>query len=117
MTVQKIAEHWYDGSFITFRWNGASDSGKTDVWSVLTKASSQSEGFEGLLLGKIKWFGRWRKYAFFPESGTLYEGTCMTEIVEFLKVVTNEHRTQNRRSLDASVDTVRNTHREHHQER
>lgn len=51
---------------------------KTSVHEVLTK-----EGDE--LLGKIKWFPRWRCYSFFPEPNTVFERTCLTDIVKFVE--------------------------------
>lgn len=49
---------------------------KTEVWRVLTR--------EGGALGEIKWFPRWRKYAFFPFGDTVYEQICLGEIIKFL---------------------------------
>ena len=34
----------------------------------------------GDLLGRIKWFGRWRQYAFFPESGTVWNPDCLRDV-------------------------------------
>ena len=50
---------------------------KTFMWDVVTKES-------GVVVGRVKWFGRWRKYAFFPAGGTVYEPTCLRDIVAFL---------------------------------
>jgi len=50
---------------------------KTCMWDVVTTES-------GVVLGRVKWFGRWRKYAFFPAGGTVYEPTCLRDIVAFL---------------------------------
>lgn len=32
------------------------------------------------LLGYIKWFERWRQYAFFPESGMVFNSDCLFTI-------------------------------------
>lgn len=32
------------------------------------------------VLGEIKWFGRWRQYAFFPEPGTGWNPECLGEV-------------------------------------
>ena len=76
------------GSYITFRAAGFSESGKTRIWNVL------DEG--GGTLGRVVWFGRWRKYAFQPVTNylTTYEWACLNEIAEFCHTVT-----ANRRSL------------------
>ena len=50
---------------------------KTAIYSVLSKEGD-------FLLGEIKWFSRWRKYAFFPTKDTVYESKCLTDIAVFL---------------------------------
>ena len=52
-------------------------TGKTAVWDVVTK-----EG--GGVLGEVKWFGRWRKYSFYPKPDTIYEQTCLRDIAAFI---------------------------------
>jgi hypothetical protein len=51
---------------------------RTDHWHVWTKDRS---GF----LGEIKWFGRWRKYSFFPAPSTVFEPTCLRDITTFIE--------------------------------
>lgn len=36
-------------------------------------------------LGIIKWFGRWRQYAFFPENGTIFNVECLNDIQTYIK--------------------------------
>jgi hypothetical protein len=60
-------------------------AGKTSAWSVESK-----HGRDGL--GIIKWFGPWRKYAFFPEPDTVFEEVCMREISQFIVDQTAEHK-------------------------
>jgi hypothetical protein len=36
-------------------------------------------------LGIIKWYNRWRQYAFFPESGTLFNVECLEDIQSYIK--------------------------------
>ena len=43
-------------------------------------------------LGEIKWFGRWRKYAFFPDYMCVFEEECLRDISVFLEQATREHR-------------------------
>jgi hypothetical protein len=43
-------------------------------------------------LGNVVWFGRWRKYAFFPEPGCVFDDGCLHEIADFTKLRTAEHR-------------------------
>jgi hypothetical protein len=53
------------------------EKAKTKVWHVVAKE-------DGTILGTVKWFGRWRQYAFFPESDTVFEKTCLDDIRVFL---------------------------------
>ena len=48
------------------------DGAKTqriEVWSI-----------HGAILGTIRWFGRWRQYAFFPADGTIFNPECLRDI-------------------------------------
>ena len=38
----------------------------------------------GNVLGVIKWFPSWRQYAFFPEINTLFNKTCLLDIVAYI---------------------------------
>lgn len=53
------------------------DSGKTRVWDVVTEDG-------GAVLGEVRWFGRWRKYSFFPKPDTIYEATCLRDVAAFM---------------------------------
>lgn len=66
------------------------DTGKTLVWEVVAK-----EG--GFRLGEVKWFGRWRRYAFFP-SDAVFEHQCLRELADFLESRTKDHREARRRA-------------------
>jgi hypothetical protein len=34
-------------------------------------------------LGQVRWFGRWRKYCFFPGGGTVLDQGCLRRIAQF----------------------------------
>lgn len=61
---------------------------KTKRYSVLSK--------EKHYLGEIKWYGPFRKYSFFPQSGTVFEIQCMTDIINFIKFLTEKRLVQKR---------------------
>lgn len=67
----------WQGTYIQFHYAGATKSGKTHKWNVKNGETD---------LGEIKWFSRWRKYAFFPVASTVYEETCLSEIASFLRL-------------------------------
>lgn len=74
-----------EGTYIRFIWCGVLPGRKTGSWSVETRDGEA-------VLGKIKWFARWRKYAFFPLSHCVFEETCMCEIGAFINERTKVHR-------------------------
>jgi hypothetical protein len=43
-------------------------------------------------LGIIRFYPRWRKYAFYPNNDTLYESDCRIDIAEFCKAETAKWR-------------------------
>lgn len=51
-----------------------------------TKVYSVSSKFDGTLLGKIYWLGRWRQYVFQPviEMETVWSDECLLELYGFL---------------------------------
>ncbi|MFW9872927.1 MAG: hypothetical protein ACFFG0_07485 [Candidatus Thorarchaeota archaeon] len=50
---------------------------KTKVWGIYNKNN-------GIKIGEIRWYGSWRQYCFFPEEGTLFDKTCLTDIINFI---------------------------------
>lgn len=63
------------------------DTGKTYIYEVFSK-----EG--GMILGEVKWFSNWRKYAFFPKANCLFEEKCLQDIIDFLKKLMLERKIQ-----------------------
>jgi hypothetical protein len=63
------------------------DTGKTKKYYVFTKDTPIS-----IKLGEIKWFGRWRQYAFFPEPNTVFEKQCLKDITNFLEKLMLERK-------------------------
>lgn len=53
------------------------DTGKTKVFELLSKDGN-------FLLGEIRWYASWRKYAFFPAANTVFENDCLKDIREFI---------------------------------
>ena len=54
---------------------GQSATGKTVILDVESKTQKT-------LLGQIKWFGRWRQYAFFPCRDTCFNQECLADIID-----------------------------------
>lgn len=76
----------YVGDFVTFTFRPelTSKTGKTHFWQVANGA---------IVLGCVKWFARWRKYAFFPAPETVFEQVCLRDIAQFCEDRTREQRT------------------------
>ena len=72
--------------FIEFGAAKKSDSGKTLIWPVTAR--------DGVELGEIRWFGRWRTYAFYPEPFTVFERHCLRKIADFCEAQTLKLRAQ-----------------------
>ena len=62
-----------------------SATGKTRIWEVYNR-------YDGGSLGRIAWFGRWRKYGFYPWPETVFEEVCMRELSDFIVARTKEQR-------------------------
>ena len=77
------------GTYIIFLNKGIIPGGKTNAYEVWSKGAEDELGD---LLGEIRWFGRWRKYSFFPKGDTIYEEVCLQEITDFLKAANIAHR-------------------------
>ena len=58
---------------------------KTRVWTVLAVDGN-------VPLGEVKWFGRWRGYAFFPGPELVFERTCLRDIADFIEKQNADHR-------------------------
>lgn len=66
---------------------------KTKVWWVVNK-------HDDVHLGWVGWFGKWRKYAFYPKLDTVYEQVCLRDIADFCESATKEHRAMRRKQRE-----------------
>ena len=71
-------------SYLTIIKAGLSESGRTRIWSILSD--------EGVTIGSVSWFGRWRCYAFFPCMGTVFERHCLRDLADFCEQETAKWR-------------------------
>jgi hypothetical protein len=77
-SLKWVADSLTEGKYIDFRLHGLSATGKTKTWVVQNREN-------GTVLGRINWFGRWRKYVFEPYADMLFEETCMRDISQFIQ--------------------------------
>ncbi len=74
------------GKYMLVREPTPSVTGKTKIWIIVDRSNG--------LLGKVRWFGRWRCYAFFPETDTVFNASCMRELVMFCDEATKKQRSR-----------------------
>ncbi|MHB8276383.1 MAG: hypothetical protein ACYDIA_01850 [Candidatus Humimicrobiaceae bacterium] len=57
---------------------------KTDTKTKVFKVNSKRSGN---CLAIIKWYSPWRQYCFYPMPQTIFNNTCLLDIVEFIKII------------------------------
>lgn len=88
--LTKRDANWTSGTYVAFYDRGVMKGRKTSVYDVYPYSGDKVEPGP---LGWIKWFGRWRKYSFFPATDAVFEETCLRDIADFCVQVTKEYRT------------------------
>jgi hypothetical protein len=97
---QKCGKNWWvprslqyvdfgktEGKYIDFRLHALSPSGKTSTWVVQNRENQT-------VLGRISYFGRWRKYVFEPYAEMVFEETCLRDIAMFCQQQSTLQRKQ-----------------------
>jgi len=79
-------------SWVRFDEDGRSASGKTAIWTVASTADKGEQQEQYVGLGKVKWFGAWRRYCFFPAEQTVFEQDCLRDIANFCEQQTKKRR-------------------------
>lgn len=54
------------------------DTGKTKTWDIVSI-------HHGNVLGRVRWYGGWRQYVFYPEPQTLWNDGCLETVRRFLR--------------------------------
>ena len=62
---------------LEFLLQGSSASGLTQIHEVRSVHT-------GILIGTVKWYAPWRRYAFYPEAAVLLDAACLREVAKFL---------------------------------
>jgi len=83
------------GEWLSFKINERRHGAKTDTWEVWSLNEANH-------LGQVRWYTPWRKYSFFPASGTVWEQDCLRSIAVFLEWETKKHR-DGRRAFPAEA--------------
>ena len=61
-------------------------------WSNKKTCNVTISSIYGGRLGQIKWYPGWRRYAFFPDSETLYDSSCLKDIQNYIDELMVEHK-------------------------
>lgn len=67
---------------------------KTWIYNIFSKETEIVSGVtpQNILLGQVRWYAQWRQYGFYPEVGTVFEKTCLTDITDFIKELNVEQK-------------------------
>lgn len=60
---------------------------KTRTWFVQTRPGRDNEA----ILGELRWYVPWRRYAFFPEAATVFSADCLEAIATWCADETTAH--------------------------
>ena len=63
--------------YLDFKVNPNKKNGTKLVYQVVSK---RGKG----ILGEIAWYYKWRQYCFYPDNATIYNKTCMQDIINFM---------------------------------
>lgn len=58
---------------------------KTHTYLIFTKDDRTA-------IGAIRWHGAWRKYCFFPEGTSVWDSTCLNDVIKFLSKVNKQYK-------------------------
>ena len=67
------------------------DKPKTSVWTCRNNRT-------GGELGRVRWYGPWRAYCYFPVAQAVYSQGCLADIAAFLGELAEERK--RRRAMD-----------------
>jgi hypothetical protein len=70
----------YETKYLRFYFICNSKSGKTNIYWITTVR-------DGTNIGTIYYYGKWRQYIFAPSTETIWNKTCLSEIITFLNSV------------------------------
>ena len=84
---QEIIKQLLENNPKWIHFNLVSKTDKTGTYDVIA-----NEG--NIVLGQIKWYSPWRKYSFFPNNNTLFEKTCLQDIINFIDKLMEERKSR-----------------------
>jgi len=43
-------------------------------------------------IGEIKWYSPWRKFCFYPDTNTVWDNKCLTDIIQQLDIINKQYK-------------------------
>ncbi len=71
--------------WLRFEAEPSTPGARTRTWLVSSRENGAS-------LGRVTWYGPWRRYVFAPDAETVFEEKCLRDLAGFLEVRTAERR-------------------------
>jgi len=73
-----MSEPFSIGAYLTAKEQPNASGRTTKIWGVYSKR-------HGDILGEVRWYPAWRQYVFCPMPESIYNGSCLVNIKDFLK--------------------------------
>lgn len=70
-------------SVVEFKPAGDSPTGKTKRWDILSRGDK---------IGRVYWYGGWRKYVFQIDDAMYFDSSFLTTVANFLERANLEHK-------------------------
>lgn len=70
--------------YLNFTETSRSQTGKTAIFDITSK--------NGIVLGKVAWYGNWRKYCFYTADAVILDENCLQDIILFITEQTTKHK-------------------------
>ena len=64
--------------YLRFHWEPGPVQRKTGIYSCRNKTTEAE-------LGKVKWYGPWHQYCYFPIAQAVYSRGCLRDIADFIE--------------------------------
>lgn len=80
-----IGKKKMESKYLNFTETGRSQTGKTAIFDVVSKNGNH-------VLGKIAWYGNWRKYCFYTAAAAILDENCLGDISSFIEEQTRKQK-------------------------
>lgn len=89
---ERFVEKDIKKSYLHFKEMPVKESMKTKIVAVYSLNGANH-------LGEIRWYPQWRRYAFFPDDGTVFDPDCLEEIAEKVRLMTKDYSDKRKKAM------------------